>query len=75
MGNNLDNQEAPVWEFRDEGKEIQQKLNSAPGIAIGSDQLGAVDYEGTFFVATHNDNDWIGAIFSFQVHIYLSSYH
>ena len=75
MGENSYQQPDPVWEFKNEGKEIQQKLNSAPGIAIGSDQLGGVDFEGTFFVATQNDDDWIGVIFSFQVHISLSSYH
>ena len=70
MGANAYSQPQPEWEFKDEGKEIQQKINSAPGVAIGSDQLGGVDFEGTFYVATHSDDDWIGAIFSFQVSIF-----
>ena len=65
-------QPPPVWEFRNGGKEIQQKVNSAPGVAIGSDQLGGVDFEGTFFVADRIDDDWIGVIFSFQVSIFLT---
>ena len=36
------------------------------------DKLGGVDFERTFYVATQSDNDWIGAIFSFQVSICLT---
>ena len=71
MGDNPWGQPDPVWEFKNGGKEIQQKVNSAPGVAIGSDKLGGVDYEGTFYVADQSDNDWIGAIFSFQVSLCL----
>ena len=76
-------QPAPQWEFRNEGKEILQKTNSAPGIAIGSTQvadhyhltqvthpqMAGMDFEGTFYVGPHEllDNDFIGFIFSFQV--------
>ena len=74
-------QPAPQWEFRNEGKEILQKTNSAPGIAIGStqvtsclclkhfSQMAGMDFEGTFYVGPHEllDNDFIGFIFSFQV--------
>ena len=67
MGENAWGQPQPQWEFRNDGKEILQKINSAPGIAIGSAQLSAVDFEGTIFVACCSDNDWIGSIFSFQV--------
>ena len=72
MGDNPWNQPDPVWEFKNGGKEIQQKINSAPGVAIGSDQLGGVDFEGTFFVADRGDNDYIGVVFSFQVSICLT---
>ena len=37
------------------------------GIAIGADRLESVEFEGTIFVNTLSDNDWIGSIFSFQV--------
>ena len=57
----------PVWEFRDEGKEIVQKVNSDAGIAIGGTRLGAVEFEGTIFVSQSSDDDWIGAVFSYQV--------
>ena len=57
----------PVWEFRDEGKEIVQKVNSDAGIAIGATRLGAVEFEGTIFVGQTIDDDWIGAVFSYQV--------
>ena len=71
MGENSYQQPDPVWEFKNEGKEIQQKLNSAPGIAIGSAKLAGLDFEGTFYVGPHSplDNDFIGIIFSFQVGI------
>lgn len=66
LGENSFNQPQPVWEFRDEGREILQKINSAPGIAIGADRLGSVEFEGTIFVNTISDNDWLGSVFSFQ---------
>ena len=37
------------------------------GIAIGADRLGSVEFEGTIFVNTISDNDWLGSVFSFQV--------
>merc|ERR1711974_353661 len=66
MGENAYGQIQPDWEFRNEGKEIFQKLNSAPFLALGGAQLGDVDYEATLFVDDTNDNDWIGVLFSFQ---------
>jgi len=66
LGQNSYNQPQPVWEFRDDGREILQKINSAPGIAIGVARLGGVEFEGTIFVNTYTDDDWIGSIFSFQ---------
>ena len=32
MGDNSDNQPPPEWKFKDEGKEILQEINSAPGV-------------------------------------------
>ena len=68
MGANTWGQPEPQWEFRNEGKEIQQLTNSAPGVAIGSAKMSGVDFEGTFYVGPHEplDNDFIGFIFSFQ---------
>jgi hypothetical protein len=56
----------PKWEFRDEGKEIWQGLNSRAAVAIGKDRLSAVDFSGTIFVETDNDDDFVGFVFSFQ---------
>ena len=69
MGENTWGQPQPLWQFRNEGKEIQQMVNSAPGIAIGNAKLAGVDFDGTFYVGPHSplDNDFIGIIFSFQV--------
>ena len=52
---------------KDEGREIIQKINSAPGIAIGGAQLSGVEFEGTMYIGCCSDNDWVGAIFAFQV--------
>jgi len=64
-GANTWGQPEPVWQFNNEGKEIVQEINSSPGIAVGPSRLGAVDFKGTIWVACC-DNDWVGAIFSFQ---------
>jgi len=55
-----------VWEFRDEGKEIVQKINSSPEVAVGKTRLSAMEFEGTMFVTANWDDDWIGSVFSFQ---------
>lgn len=59
----------PKWELRNKGAEIVQTLNSDPGLAIGQDKIEGVDFEGTFFVNTYSDDDYVGFVFSFQVKI------
>ena len=49
------------------GKEIIQKINSAPGIAIGEKKFSSVEFEGTIFIGGDKDNDLVGSVFSFQV--------
>ncbi|KAI4467407.1 thrombospondin [Holotrichia oblita] len=61
-----DSQLDPIWVINHEGAEITQTVNNDPGLAIGYDQIGGVDYEGTFFVNTDNDNDYVGFVFSYQ---------
>ena len=61
-----ESQQDPHWVIRNEGAEILETLNSDPGLAIGRDKLGGVDFEGTLFVNTHKDDDYVGFVFSYQ---------
>ncbi|XP_076645729.1 thrombospondin isoform X2 [Halictus rubicundus] len=59
-------QDDPVWRINHGGAEIQQLVNSDPGIAIGPDVFSGVDFEGTFFVEDDADDDSVGFVFSYQ---------
>ncbi|XP_078571595.1 uncharacterized protein LOC144859179 [Branchiostoma floridae x Branchiostoma japonicum] len=56
----------PVWEIFNGGAEIVQKVNSDPGVVLGPDYFGNMDYSGTFFVNTQADDDFVGFVFSYQ---------
>ncbi|KAJ8980462.1 hypothetical protein NQ317_007658 [Molorchus minor] len=56
----------PKWEIYNHGAEILQTINSDPGLAVGYDKFYGVDFEGTFFVDTEIDDDYVGFIFSYQ---------
>lgn len=56
-------QQDPNWEIANEGAEILQTLNSDPGLAVGFENFGGVDFEGTLFVNTQVDDDYVGFIF------------
>jgi len=52
----------PQWEFRDDGKEIYQALNSRAGVGLGHHLYGDIDYNGTLYVDDTEDNDWVGFV-------------
>ncbi|CAG9833718.1 unnamed protein product [Diabrotica balteata] len=56
----------PIWEIYNHGAEIVQTVNSDPGLAVGHDKFTGVDFEGTFFVDSDEDDDYVGFIFSYQ---------
>ncbi|XP_071447351.1 cartilage oligomeric matrix protein [Hetaerina americana] len=61
-----DSQIDPNWVIFNEGAQILQTQNSDPGLAVGYDSFGGVDFEGTFFVESELDDDYVGFIFSYQ---------
>ena len=72
MGNNSfdtpTGQPEPEWQFRNGGREIYQKINSAPFAALRTEEFEGLEYEGTIFVdASTGDNDFVGAIWGFKV--------
>ncbi|XP_078574812.1 uncharacterized protein LOC144861014 [Branchiostoma floridae x Branchiostoma japonicum] len=71
-----DSNNPPHWEFSNQGAEIIQKLNSDPGIILGTTNFGSLDYRGTFFVNTQVDDDFVGFVFSYQSNsrFYLASW-
>lgn len=59
-------QDDPNWEIFNDGAEITQTKNSDPGLAVGNDVFDGVDFEGTFYVGTPIDDDYVGFIFGYQ---------
>ena len=65
----------PNWVIYNKGAEIVQTMNSDPGLAVGFHRFGGVDFEGTFFVDTEIDDDYVGFIFSYQVISFSKNMH
>ena len=67
---NLDKNQAqpvdPVWVVREKGTEVRQITNSDPGLAVGKDRFAGVDFNGTMYVETKSDDDFIGFVFGYQ---------
>ncbi|RXG70279.1 Cartilage oligomeric matrix protein [Armadillidium vulgare] len=61
-----DSQIDPNWVIYNKGAEIVQTMNSDPGLAVGFNKFQGVDFEGTFFVDSEIDDDYVGFIFSYQ---------
>uniref|UniRef100_T1IWS2 TSP C-terminal domain-containing protein n=1 Tax=Strigamia maritima TaxID=126957 RepID=T1IWS2_STRMM len=56
----------PNWVIYNQGAEIMQTMNSDPGLAVGLNYFGGVDFEGTFYIDTEIDDDYVGFVFSYQ---------
>lgn len=56
----------PEWVSRKQGKEILQKANSDPGLAVGRGWFAGLDFEGEFYVDTEIDDDYLGFVFGYQ---------
>ncbi|XP_020300178.1 cartilage oligomeric matrix protein-like [Pseudomyrmex gracilis] len=62
-----DTQIDPAWIVLNQGAEIRQIYDSDPGIAVGPHEFTGVDFEGTFYIDNHdNDDDFVGFLFSYQ---------
>ena len=72
-------QPQPEWDFRDGGREIYQKINSAPFAALRTEEFEGLEYEGTIYVdKLTSDNDFVGVIWGYKVlkeKLFYSLYH
>ncbi len=45
---------------------MRQLASTGPGILVGKDRLANYEFNGTFFVNTHLDDDYAGFVFNYQ---------
>ncbi|XP_033105232.1 uncharacterized protein LOC117107633 [Anneissia japonica] len=67
LDTSLADAEAPHWVVTNEGKEVQQIVDTEmPTMLIGYDRLGAMDYSGTMYVNSQNGDSYMGFVFGYQ---------
>ncbi|XP_053385192.1 uncharacterized protein LOC123535922 isoform X1 [Mercenaria mercenaria] len=58
--------DAPYWEVKDNGAEIQQTVHTwMPGMLIGEQAYGGVEYAGTWFTKHSSASDYFGCVFGY----------
>ncbi len=67
--------QVPKWKLFDNGREVYQKRNSQPTMALVKESFSGVDFEATTTVVHMVDDDQFGLIFSYQVCVDLCMYH
>ncbi|KAJ8963401.1 hypothetical protein NQ318_018880 [Aromia moschata] len=62
----VDLEYVPIWQVHNKGKELRQLITSNPELAVGKAQFLGVDFEGTFYVDSDEDGNYVGFVFSYQ---------
>ncbi|XP_052268572.1 cartilage oligomeric matrix protein-like [Dreissena polymorpha] len=61
-----DGLDAPNWEVKDNGAEVQQiRYTSKPTMLISEQSYGAIVYAGTWFTTESGLNEYLGAVFGY----------
>lgn len=55
-----------IWVVDSTGTKVEETEDSDPAIAVGEMRFGGVDFSGTLHVATAEDDDFVGIVFSYQ---------
>ncbi|XP_048584178.1 cartilage oligomeric matrix protein-like isoform X2 [Nematostella vectensis] len=76
LDNNNDRRKWPEWHVDQKGTAVRQTKDCDPSIAVGHERFRGVDFNGTMYVDTRYDDDFIGLVFSFQdaKHFYVISW-
>ena len=49
-----------------QGTEVHQSINSDPALLVGKDSFASVEFTGTLYVDTEQDDDFMGIVFNYQ---------